>query len=77
MTVDELMEGCKNGTVQEAFMCGTAAVVTPIGGFVRGEEKVVVNHNKIGEMTQKVYDELTGVQWGLKEDKFGWTVKVD
>ena len=77
ITVDELMEGCKNGTVQEAFMCGTAAVVTPIGGFVRGEEKVVVNHNKIGEMTQKVYDELTGVQWGLKEDKFGWTVKVD
>ena len=77
ITVDELMEGCKNGSVQEAFMCGTAAVVTPIGGFVRGEEKVVVNHNKIGEMTQKVYDELTGVQWGLKEDKFGWTVKVD
>ena len=31
ITVDELMEGCKNGTVQEAFMCGTAAVVTPIG----------------------------------------------
>ena len=58
-------------------MCGTAAVVTPIGGFVRGDEKVVVNHNQIGEMTQKVYDELTGVQWGLKEDKFGWTVKVD
>ena len=58
-------------------MCGTAAVVTPIGGVVRGEEKVVVNHNKIGERTQKVYDELTGVQWGLKEVKFGWTVKVD
>lgn len=67
ITVDELMEGCKNGTVQEAFMCGTAAVVTPIGGFVRGEEKVVVNHNKIGEMTQKVYDELTGVQWGRRK----------
>lgn len=33
ITVDELMEGCKNGTVQEAFMCGTAAVVTPIGGL--------------------------------------------
>lgn len=77
ITVEELMEGCKSGAVQEAFMCGTAAVVTPIGGFAWGDEKVVVNHNQIGEMTQKIYDELTGIQWGLKEDTFGWTVKVD
>lgn len=77
ITVDELMEGCKSGAVQEAFMCGTAAVVTPIGGFVRNDEKVVVNGGQIGTMTQKIYDELTGIQWGLKEDKFGWTVKVD
>ena len=76
ITVEELMEGCKNGTVQEAFCCGTAAVVTPIGGFIYGEEKVVVNNNVIGKTTQKIYDELTGVQWGLKEDTFGWTVAV-
>ncbi len=76
ITVEELIEGCKNGEVQEAFMCGTAAVVTPIGGFAYGDEKIVVNNNEIGEMTQKIYDELTGIQWGLKEDTFGWTVKV-
>ena len=44
-----------------------------IGGFVLNDEKVVVNNNEIGAATQKIYDELTGVQWGLKEDKFGWT----
>lgn len=76
ITVEELMEACKNGEVQEAFMCGTAAVVTPIGGFAWGDEKVVVNNHEIGTMTQKIYDELTGIQWGLKEDAFGWTVKV-
>ena len=58
-------------------MCGTAAVVTPIGGFAWGEEKVVVNYNKIGEMTRKIYDTLTGIQWGIKKDPYNWTVKVD
>ena len=77
ISVEELIEACKNGEVQEAFMCGTAAVVTPIGGFAYGDEKIVVNNNQIGEVTQKIYDELTGIQWGLKEDTFGWTVKVD
>ncbi len=76
ITVEELMEACQNGEVQEVFMCGTAAVVTPIGGFVREEEKIVVNHNRIGEMTQKIYDELTGIQWGKKEDQFGWIEKI-
>ena len=77
ISVDELMEACRKGEVQEAFMCGTAAVVTPIGGFAYGDEKIVVNHNEIGAVTQKIYDELTGIQWGLKEDSFGWTVKVN
>ena len=58
-------------------MCGTAAVVTPIGGFAWGKENVVVNHNKIGEMTRKIYDVLTGIQWGMREDPYGWTVKID
>ncbi len=77
ITVEELLEACKKGEITEAFMCGTAAVVTPIGGFAYKDEKIVVNNNEIGEMTQKIYDELTGIQWGLKEDTFGWTVKVD
>lgn len=77
IAVDELLEACKNGEVQEAFMCGTAAVVTPIGGFAWGKENVVVNHNKIGEMTRKIYDVLTGIQWGMREDPYGWTVKID
>ena len=75
--VQELMDACRTGEVEEAFMCGTAAVVTPIGGFAHGDDKITVNHNEIGKVTQKIYDELTGIQWGLKEDSFGWTVKVE
>lgn len=77
ITLEEMLAACKSGEIEEAFCCGTAAVVTPIGGFVCGEETVVVNHNQIGEMTKKIYDELTGIQWGLKEDPFGWTVPVE
>ena len=59
-----------------------AAIVDAAAGNDRhvsviSDEKIVVNNNQIGEMTQKIYDELTGIQWGLKEDTFGWTVKVD
>ena len=74
--VEELLDGIRKGEVQEAFMCGTAAVVTPIGGLIYGEEKVIVNGNQIGALTQKIYDNLTGIQWGKQEDPFGWTVKV-
>ena len=76
VSVEELWEGCKNGTIQEAFMCGTAAVVTPIGGFAKEDEKVTVNNHEIGEVTRKIYENLTGIQWGKAEDPYGWTVKV-
>ena len=74
--VDEMMEACRNGEIEEAFCCGTAAVVTPVGGFTYGEQKVTVNNNKIGAFTQKLYDNLTGIQWGKQDDTFGWTVTV-
>ena len=63
--------------VAMAFMVSLTCFGQKLGGFAYGDEKIVVNNNQIGEMTQKIYDELTGIQWGLKEDTFGWTVKVD
>lgn len=74
--VAEMMEACEKGEIEEAFCCGTAAVVTPIGGFAYGDKKVTVNGNEIGAMTQKLYDALTGIQWGKEADPFGWTVAV-
>ncbi|MEG0580448.1 MAG: branched chain amino acid aminotransferase, partial [Niameybacter sp.] len=37
---------------------------------------VTINNNKIGEVTQKLYDDLTAIQWGKSEDRFGWSVKI-
>lgn len=72
-SVDELKEACENGTLKEAWGCGTAAVVSPIGKLVIGDESYIINNNEIGKVTQELYDTLTGIQWGKTEDTFGWT----
>lgn len=76
LSVDELIEACENGTLEEAWGCGTAAVVSPIGELAYKGKKYTVNGGKIGEITQHLYDTLTGIQWGNKEDSFGWTLQI-
>ena len=55
---------------------GTAAVISPVGELRYKDDVVTVNDFKIGELTQKLYDTLTGIQWGKLPDKYGWTVEV-
>ncbi len=76
ISVDELEEAMKNGTLTEAWGCGTAAVVSPIGELYYNGNHCIVNGGKIGEVTQKLYDELTGIQWGRIPDTFGWIRKI-
>ena len=76
ISIDEIVEAYKNGTLEEAFGTGTAAVISPIGEFLWQGEKIIVNNNQIGDLTQKLYDTLTGIQNGTVEDSFGWTVEV-
>ena len=76
ISIDELDEAMNNGTLEEAWGCGTAAVVSPIGELCYKGKKYTVGGGKIGEVTQHLYDTLTGIQWGKIEDKFGWTYKI-
>ncbi|MBO5210990.1 MAG: branched-chain amino acid aminotransferase [Clostridia bacterium] len=73
LSIDELEAAMENGTLEEAWGCGTAAVVSPIGELCYKGVKYPVNNGEIGEVTQMLYDTLTGIQWGKIEDKFGWT----
>ncbi len=77
ISVDELVKAYDEGRLLEAFGSGTAAVISPIGELRVGDKVMEINHGEIGELSQKLYDELTGIQWGKRPDKFGWTVKVD
>ncbi len=77
LSVDELAEAMENGTLEEAWGCGTAAVVSPIGELCYKDHKYTVNGGNIGTVTQHLYDTLTGIQWGKIEDTFGWTCPID
>ena len=73
LSIDELAEALKTGKLEEAWGCGTAAVISPIGELAYKGEKFIVNEGKIGETSQWLYDTLTGIQWGKTEDTLGWT----
>jgi len=76
LSVDELVNAMKTGKLEEAWGCGTAAVVSPIGALAYGDEEYQINDGKIGEVTQKLYDILTGIQWGKLPDEFNWVYKI-
>ena len=54
ISVDEVVEAYENGTLEEAFGTGTAAVISPIGEFKYGEQKILVNNNEIGLLIRKI-----------------------
>ena len=76
LSEEEIIEAYKAGKLDEAFGTGTAAVVSPIGLLDDGNIKMTINNGEIGAIAQKLYDTLTGIQWGKIEDTFNWTVKV-
>ena len=76
LSIDELMEAGRTGALKVAWGTGTAAVISPIGELCYKGEKVTINGFETGELTQKLYDTLTGIQWGRLEDKYHWTKLV-
>lgn len=76
LSVEELAQAMTDGTLEEAWGCGTAAVISPIGELCYKDHKYIVNNNEIGKLSQHLYDSITGIQWGEIEDKFGWTVEI-
>ena len=76
ITAQELFDAAEAGKLDEAWGTGTAAVVSPIGEMGWEGKHITVSGGKIGTLTQKLYDTLTGIQWGTQPDPYGWTVKV-
>ncbi|GAA5513896.1 branched-chain-amino-acid aminotransferase [Deinococcus carri] len=62
----------------EAGACGTAAVITPIGGIQHGDDfHVFYSETEVGPVTRRLYDELVGIQFGDVEAPAGWLVRVE
>ena len=76
ISYEELFQAAEDGTLEEAWGTGTAAVVSPIGELAMEGKKVTISGNQIGELTQKLYDNLTSIQWGRLADPHNWIMKL-
>ncbi|TGO04237.1 branched-chain amino acid aminotransferase [Serinibacter arcticus] len=76
ISLAELVDGVRSGEVTEVFACGTAAVVTPIGRLAGTDFDVTVGDGEAGPLTRDVHDQLTGIQYGTREDTHGWLTRL-
>ncbi|WP_367160529.1 branched-chain amino acid aminotransferase [Kozakia baliensis] len=75
--INELFEGAANGRYREAFACGTAAVISPIGSLKRAEGEAVFGDGKTpGEITLMLKKTLTDIQTGRSNDEHGWVHRI-
>ncbi|WP_312938513.1 branched-chain amino acid aminotransferase [Oscillibacter sp.] len=76
LAVDDLMKASREGKLEEVFGTGTAAVVSPVKKLDYEDQSAKIGDGEIGPLTQKLYDTLTGIQWGRIPDTKGWIVPV-
>jgi len=77
ISIHEILDAAKNGRLMEAFGTGTAAVISPVGYITYKGKDYTVAGGKMGEISQRLYNELIGIQYGLKQDAYGWRVKIN
>ena len=77
ITIEEIKEAAENGTLEEVFGTGTAAVISPVGEFNWKDKKYEVNNGETGPLSKRLYDNLTGIQTGKIDDPFSWIVEVE
>ena len=77
ISIDNLMAAAEEGRLEEVFGTGTAAVISPVGELRYKDKVIKINNGVTGEVTTRLYDTLTGIQWGRLPDEKGWTLKVN
>ena len=72
ISIDEVIAAHKDGTLEEVFGSGTAAVISPVSALAYKGEEMVIGDGKIGPFAQKMYDFIEGIHTGEIEDTFGF-----
>jgi branched-chain amino acid aminotransferase len=72
ISVEDWRDGCATGEITEVFACGTAAVITPIGGARSASGDWTIADGGAGAVTSMLRDELVGIQYGRRADRYGW-----
>src|SRR5262249_51653666 len=76
ISIEEVAEAHKNGTLEEVFGAGTAAVISPVGLLQYKGNNLTIGDGKTGPLARKLFDEITAIQWGRKPDPFNWIHRV-
>lgn len=77
LSIDEVMAAAEDGSLKECFGTGTAAVISPVGSLTYKNKTIAVNNGQVGPLAQKLYDTITGIQYGRIPDPHGWVVAVE
>lgn len=77
LTIDEVFESHKNGTLKEAFGTGTAATISPVGLLHYKGESITLNNGEIGNLSHKLYDTIINIQHGLLKDEHNWILHLE
>ena len=76
VAIEDFCKAYQEGRVKEVFATGTAAVVSPVGQLQWLDHEMIINNGETGPVSQKLYDELTGIHTGRVEDTRGWIQPV-
>ena len=76
LSVEELTAAAEDGTLEEAWGCGTAAVISPIGVLAYGGREHRIGGGKIGPVSRMLYEQITSIQYGRAADPHGWICPV-
>ncbi len=74
--VNEMLADIRSGKITEVFGCGTAAVIAPVGKFGYKDDEYIINNNEVGSVSTHLFTELTDIQYGRSEDRFGWILTI-
>lgn len=76
ISIDQVYEASQKGTLQEIFGTGTAAVISPVNELKWNDRTMIPGDGKVGKISQKLYDYISGVQYGLLPDDFEWVTEL-
>ncbi len=76
LSIHEVIAAANNSRLKEAFGTGTAAVISPVGQITYEDRDYIIAEGKMGELSQKLYDEIVAIQYGEKKNNYGWVEKI-
>jgi len=76
ISINEVLAANRDGSLREIFGTGTAAVISPVGSLFYKNETCTINEGRTGELSQRLFDEIEGIQRGYRDDPHGWVVKL-